>query len=45
MKSIYNKPAIHVAQFETMNLMQGSGDPSASQTLSFEPGKSTNKQL
>ena len=45
MKRIYNQPAIHVAQFETMNLMQGSGDPSASQTLSFEPGKSTNKQL
>ena len=44
MKRIYNQPAISVAQFETMSLMQVSGDP-APTTLSITPGKQTDKQL
>ena len=44
MKRIYNQPAISVAQFETMSLMQGSGEP-APTTLTINPGKQTGKQL
>ena len=45
MKRIYNQPAISVAQFETMSLMQGSGEPAAPTTLTINPGKQTGKQL
>ena len=45
MKRIYNQPAISVAQFETMSLMQVSGDTAAPTTLSITPGKQTGKQL
>ena len=44
MKRIYNQPAIYVAQFESMNLMQASGEPAEPQTISIQPG-TTNKQL
>ena len=45
MKRIYNQPAISVAQFETMSLMQSSGEPAAPTTLTINPGKQTDKQL
>jgi len=45
MKRIYNQPAISVAQFETMSLMQASGEPAAPTTLSINPGQQTGKQL
>jgi len=44
MKRIYNQPAIQVAQFETMNLLQAVSEPAGPATLSIEPGKSTDTQ-
>jgi len=43
-KKFYNQPEIQVAQFESTVIMQSSGSD-AQDTLSIEPGKSTNKQL
>ena len=44
MKRIYNQPAISVAQFETVSLLQGSGEP-APTPLSITPGKQTGTQF